>query len=58
MAPQTTTTAKATSNRPADITDTSMEDTSNADILWLKENIQQLINNQAVIKEQLNTTKY
>jgi len=39
MAPQALTT-KATSSRPADITDTSMADiTTSADTEWLKENM-------------------
>jgi len=58
MAPQASTT-KATSSRPADITDTSMADaTTNADTEWLKENMQQLIDNQAVMKEQLDTQRH
>jgi len=36
MAPQITTTVKATSNRPVDITDTNIKDISSADVLWLK----------------------
>ena len=45
MAPQTTIIVKATSNRPADVTDISMENISSTDVLWLKENIQQLMDN-------------
>jgi len=45
MAPQAPTT-KATSSRQADITDTSMADTSSsADVEWLRENMQQLMDN-------------
>ena len=45
MAPQASTT-KATLSRPADVTDTSMADTmTSTDIEWLKENMQQLIDN-------------
>ena len=44
MAPQALTT-KATSSRPADKTDTSMADITSADTKWLKENMQQLIDN-------------
>ena len=51
-----TMTAKATSSRPANVTDTSIADiSSSAEISWLRENIQQLMDNQVVIKEQLNT---
>jgi len=31
---------------------------SSAEISWLRENIQQLMDNQAVIKEQLNAQKH
>jgi len=42
-------------SRPAGETDTNMADTmTSADTEWLKENMQQLIDNQAVIKEQLD----
>ena len=52
-------TTKATLSRPADITDTSMADASNStDTEWLRENMQQLIDNQAVMKEQLDTQKH
>jgi len=52
-------TTKATLSRLANITDTSMTDaSSSADIEWLKENMQQLIDNQAVIKEQFDMQKY
>jgi len=45
MAPQTPTT-KATSSRLINETDTSMTDaTTNTDTEWLKENMQQLIDN-------------
>jgi len=48
-------TTKATSSRLADVTDTSIADaSSSADVEWLRENMQQLIDNQAKIKEQLN----
>jgi len=58
MAPQTPMT-KTTSSRPADVTDTSIENVmTSADTKWLKENIQQLMDNQAVMKEQLDTQKY
>ena len=57
MAPQAPT-IKATSNRPADITGISIKNTNNIDIMWLKENIQQLMDNQTVIKKQLNTKKH
>jgi len=58
MAPWASTT-KATSSRPANETDTSMTDASNsADTEWLRENMQQLIDNQAVIKEQLDAQKH
>ena len=58
MAPQASTT-KATSNRPADITDTSMADTiTSADTKWLKENMQQLMDNQVVIKKQLDAQRH
>jgi len=53
MAPKTTPTT-ATLSRPTDITDTSMADTSSTDTEWLRENMQQLIDNQAVMKEQLD----
>jgi len=54
MAPQASTT-EATLSRPADVTDTSIINTSSsADVTWLRENIQQLINNQVILKEQLN----
>jgi len=49
MALQASTT-KATSSRQADITDTSITETSSTDTEWLRENMQQLIDNQAVIK--------
>ena len=50
---------KATSSRPADITDTNMSDaTTSADTEWLKENMQQLIDNQVVIKEQLDAQRH
>ena len=57
MSPKVTPTT-ATTSRSTDIQDTSIENTSNIDIAWLKENIQQLMDNQAVIKEQLNTQKH
>ena len=39
-------TAETTSSRPANITDTSMTDTSsNTEISWLRENVQQLMDN-------------
>ena len=58
MAPKTTLTT-VTSSRPTDITDTSMANiSSNADTKWLRENMQQLIDNQVVIKEQLDTQKH
>jgi len=44
MAPQVLTT-KATLNRPADRTDTNIINTSSTDTKWLRENMQQLINN-------------
>ena len=44
-------TTKATLNRPADRTDTSIVDTSSADTEWLRENMQQLIDNQIVMKQ-------
>jgi len=45
MAPQASTT-DATSSRPAGKTDTSMADAmTNADTEWLKENMQQLMDN-------------
>jgi len=45
MAPQALTT-KATSSRPANITDTSIMDiSSSADVEWLRENMQQLMDN-------------
>jgi len=58
MAPQALIT-KVTSSRPANVTDISIEDaTTSADTKWLKKNMQQLMDNQAVIKEQLNIQKY
>ena len=57
MAPQASTT-KATLSRPAGKTDTSITDTSNTNTKWLRENMQQLIDNQVVIKQQLNKQKY
>ena len=58
MAPQALTT-KATSSRQADITDTSIVDTSSStDVEWLRENMQQPIDNQAAIKEQLDIKKH
>ena len=59
MAPQTTITAEATSSRPANITDTSIADASSStDVKWLRENMQQLMDNQAEMKEQLNAQKH
>ena len=41
------------------MTDTSMADAmTSADTEWLKENMQQLMNNQAVIKEQLDAQRH
>jgi len=57
MAPQASTT-KATLSRPAGKTDTSMTDASNTNIEWLRENMQQLIDNQVVMKQQLDKQKY
>jgi len=57
MLPKATLTT-ATTSRLADVQNTSIEDTSSTDIAWLKENVQQLIDNQAVIKEQLNAQKH
>jgi len=57
MAPQASTT-KATLSRQANKTDTSIVDINSADTKWLKENMQQLMDNQALMKEQLNTHKY
>ena len=43
MTPQTTITMEATLSRPADITDTSIEDVNSVDVLWLPlESIQQV----------------
>jgi len=53
-----TTPTTATLSRLTDVTDTSMADASSADAEWLRENMQQLIDNQAVIKEQLNAQKH
>ena len=53
MAPKTAPTTM-TSSRPTDVTDTSIADASSTDTEWLRENMQQLIDNQAVMKEQLN----
>jgi len=53
MAPKTTLTT-VTLSRPTDVTDTNMADTSSTNVEWLRENMQQLIDNQAVIKEQLD----
>jgi len=50
MAPQALTT-KVTLSRQADITNTSITNASNADTEWLRENMQQLIDNQAVMKQ-------
>jgi len=45
MAPQALIT-EATLSRPADVTDTSMVDaSSSADVKWLRENMQQLMDN-------------
>ena len=58
MAPQALMT-EATSSRPVNVTDTSIADTSSsADIEWLRENMQQMIDNQAVMKKQLDAWKY
>jgi len=35
-----------------------MADASSADTKWLRENMQQIIDNQAVIKEQLDAQKH
>ena len=51
-------TTKVTLSRPVDITDTSIADTSSADAKWLRENMQQLVDNQAAIKKQLNMQKH
>ena len=53
-----TTPTTVTLNRPTDMTDTSIVDINNTDAEWLRENMQQLIDNQAVIKEQLNAQKH
>jgi len=46
MTPQTTMTAEATLSKPADITDTNIADiNNNAEISWLRENVQQLMDN-------------
>jgi len=45
MAPQVPITAEVTSSKPANVTDTSMKNVSNTDISWLRENVQQLIDN-------------
>ena len=46
MAPQMITIVKATSSRLANIIDTSITDASSStEVLWLRENIQQLIDN-------------
>ena len=57
MAPQAPTT-KVTLSRPANITDISIADTSSANNKWLRENMQQLIDNQVVMKEQLDAQKH
>jgi len=58
MAPQAPTT-KATSSRQADITDTSITDiNSSTDIEWLRENMQQLMDNQVAMKEQLDKQRH
>jgi len=45
MAPQAPI-MEATSSRPANITDTSIKDTnSGGNVMWLRENVQQLIDN-------------
>jgi len=47
-----TITVKATLSRPANVTDTSMINVSSSvEVSWLRENIQQLIDNQVMIKE-------
>jgi len=51
-------TTEAILSRPADVTDTSIADTSSTDTKWLRENMQQLIDNQAVMKQQLNKQKH
>jgi len=58
MAPCTPIT-KATLSRQADVTDTSMADAmTSADTKWLKENMQQLMDNQVVIKKQLDAQRH
>ena len=48
-------TTKAILSRPADVTDTSMADAmTSVDTEWLRENMQQLMDNQVVMKEQLD----
>jgi len=45
-------TTKATSSRLVDVTDTSIVNvSSSADVKWLRENMQQVINNQVVMKK-------
>ena len=38
-------TTETTLSRPADVTDISIKNVSNADISWLKKNVQQLMDN-------------
>ena len=53
-----TMTAEATSSRPANVTDTNIKNaSSSADVSQLKKKVQQLMDNQAVIKEHLNAQK-
>ena len=48
-----------TLSRPTDVTDTSMANASSStDVEWLRENMQQLIDNQVAMKEQLNAGKH
>ena len=50
---------KVTLSRPADVTDTSMADAmTSVDTEWLKENMQQLMDNQAVMKKQLDAWRH
>ena len=58
MALQTHPITEAILSRPADITNINIKNASNTDVLWLKENVQQLMDNQVVIKEQLNAQKH
>ena len=53
MAPQALTIEMILS-KLADVIDISMADTSNTNTKWFRKNMQQLIDNQAMMKQQFN----